>query len=819
MKKSISRYIKYIGIDSKKLKHEFVPETHAKTYSFLEEITSSLDNKSPETLLNTVVVVDVSDVDNDISISFDPISNSDSTGQIVSSLILAYPEVYWIILGNSFNKPQPQNGSNCEWVDEHFVDAINMDHIINLLKRHQNGYRPLFDPSGLRTWIKNEVLNKLKKDKNPDSEMFKICEKVIMERTEKCAIAMDEELPFIFLSGYIAYRFRYRCYMIVSKSEMDMINNTPALDKAINEEKYEKALENPIRTIEGLLEALQYPNFYDSWFKKNKSFVLKGFAPKLISETEKYRSTSFVELNPEQQVNILKLNRQIIEDTYPQICPKQKDASFEDLELLFPDMSLEDEKLINGSFERRDLDRRRLIYSFLPSIDDKTLIITGVQDNKQYVTKPLPGIYKLRKKMEEKGLLKNKLQNDKVSPSINQLKDVEIPGKDGVETRRHSAHNRILLITNILLNRARKIANEVISCQDALHTAVLALESKELLCGRSLTTSLEAVSLQHQMEVRAECSFYGVAHEIEVESRFKEIDSEVNKICGISEKHKSIQYAQSYNTQLEIVNNIRGVFNEYEQFDEEERCIIKVRWLRQQLHKYQSWPRWVYSKTIEWYLNLLMSTTGYIPWRLGLASLCWISLFAVVLTCCCPTQFSVNTPDFHASEFKQSSDLRALCRETTKKGFGKHIYAGINSVNRLNELLQVPNLYASMRRKYPGYRFSDAVNTLAQEYSAQRYLNLEADAQETIKKLNRCLLEERYLEITPKHDTSKLEGFRWSVFCKSTRLYLLTFLELSHQEELNGKSGLFWISILEIIVAHVHLGIFISYLFQKLARR
>ena len=32
----------------------------------------------------------------------------------------------------------------------------------------------------------------------------------------------------------------YRCYMIISKSEMDMINNTSALDKAINEEKYEK---------------------------------------------------------------------------------------------------------------------------------------------------------------------------------------------------------------------------------------------------------------------------------------------------------------------------------------------------------------------------------------------------------------------------------------------------------------------------------------------------------------------------------------------------------------------------------------------------
>lgn len=649
MKKSISRYIRYIGVGSEKLKYEFDPQTHAKTYSFLEEITSFLDNKSPDTLLNTVVIIDVSDVDNYISSSLNPISDSDSTGQIVSSLILAYPEVYWIMLGAPFNKPQPHNGSNCEWEDEHFVDAININHVIELLKRHQNGYRPLFDPSGLRTWVKKDVLKKLAEEKKLDSEMFKKIEKVIIDRTEKCAVVMDEELPFVFLNGYTAYRFGYRCYMITSKSEMDVINNTTALDKAIKEQKYENELKNSDNTIKGLLDALQNPNFYDSWSKKDKAVVLKGFAYKLISETEKYRSTSFVDLAPDQQVNILKLNRQIIEDTYPQLCPKQKDASFEDLELLFSDMSLEDEKLINGNFERRDLDRRRLIYSFLPSIDNKTLIITGIRNDKQYVTKPLPGIHRLREKMEEKGLLENKLQNDKVAPSIKQLdlwdqfiyirhKDLEINGKDGVETRSHSAHNRILLITNSLLNRARKIANEVIACQEAVHTAVLALEAKELLCGRSLTTALEAVSLQHQMEVRAECSFYGVAYEIEVDSRFKEIANEIDMTIGISVKPNQKKLAQSYNAQLEIINNILLIFREYEQFDEEETCLVEVRRLRQGLHFYgklNSPVRTVIkpfgSMFIERYFNwLLESESGWnIPWHITRSTLYWIAIFII----------------------------------------------------------------------------------------------------------------------------------------------------------------------------------------------
>lgn len=849
MENSISRYIRYVDIDGKKLEHHFEPEKHAHTYSVLGKITFTLDSESPETLLNTVVILDISDVDHDIALSLNPSVDSDSTGQTLSSLILAYPEVYWIILGASFNKPQPPKDDTYTWDNEHFVEATNMGSVLKLLKRHQDGYRTIFDPSGLRRWIKNKLLPE-EGSVHSCREVFKI---INNRRKENCAVVIEEELPFTYLNGYTAYRSEYRCYMITSESEMkrELENKSNKFKLSIEDldiklsgmsdeevveaqnlykraEKY-KALENitsldfnekefeqsaltvkdicevivndnlikNVTTIDGLNKLLEIPNFFEILVlqKPNPRFSRDIMISAKI--TKYYRNTKNA-LGENQQQTIKILNRLLLEINYPEQTPKYQKTRF----------------IVTGVAK----DKERRDYENIFEIIDKPY--AGIYDLKKYFT-------------ENNGALEGKLPLNK-TPNRNAAQP-----SSSDEINSHSAPNRILAIADFLIGRARKILDDAKSCEGYVLGAVLALEAKELLCGQSMTTALEAVSLQHQLEVKAECSFLGVAHEIEVEPRFEEIESEVNMTIGIPEKSKSTidkiisifkkcetrLYAKSYNTQLEIVNNIRGIFNDYEQFDEEERCIIKTRKFRQRLHWHQPWGKWwksTYSITIEWYLNLLMSTKGYIPWKLGLASLFWILLFAEVLTCCCPAQFSVNSPDFHASEFKQSSALRKLCRETTKNSLGKYIHARINSVNRLNELLQVPNLYDNILQKHPDDKSLVALNTLVNEtheYRNQRYSSLEADAQNTIKKLNRRLLEEKYENITPKHDTSKTEGFSASVFWKSTRLYLLTFLELSHQEELNGKWWLFWISILEIIVAHVHLGIFISYLFQKLARR
>ncbi len=95
----------------------------------------------------------------------------------------------------------------------------------------------------------------------------------------------------------------------------------------------------------------------------------------------------------------------------------------------------------------------------------------------------------------------------------------------------HSAPGRLLLIAEKLLDRSQKLLKGVQSVTDAIQAARLELEAKEILIGRTPTITLEALALQHQAEVEAECMFYGVEYDLNVDSRIKDIQKEIKSIC------------------------------------------------------------------------------------------------------------------------------------------------------------------------------------------------------------------------------------------------------------------------------------------------
>lgn len=770
MKNSISRYIRYIGINCEGLKHEFDPQTHAKTYSFFEEITSFLDSKSSETLLNTVVIIDVSDVDNDISFSLNPISDSDSTGQIVSSLILAYPEIYWVILGTSFNKSQPQYDLDSEWAGEHFVDAININHVIELLKRHQNGYRPLFDPSGLRTWIKNKVIEtEQKENEKVPGDIIDILKK----RNDQCSVAIDEELPFTFLNGYIAYRSGYRCFMITSEDEMGRVlgnenqkitlsledldikfsgmkyNTSRELrnfdkrdDKFVVLKKigspdfymhefkppftieklcsaicyeYDLSLKSANNSIEWLNELLKLHNLYDIIMgsEPNKSFSKETMI--LIGKIKECRNRSSSNLCDEES-NIKRLNRLILEEIFPKETPKNR--------------------------------RRRLI-------------ITGVATNEErkickeimykIIDKPYAGVYDLQNNINENETKDSVSENylgfweqfksHRYERCESQSNVVNNNKKEPIKS--HSASSRLLIIANSLIDRTRKIPKVTKSCEMAVQGAILALEAKEILHGNSITTALEAVSLQHQMEVQAECSFYGVAHEIKTVERFKEISREVDNIIRMSDAIESNpnlkpnKLAQSYNAQVGIVNNVLLIFKEHEQFDEEDKCLIYVRRLRQGLH---------------------LHTILDLPKR------------------------SLNR------QFKNS----ILIKRCTNS------FAAI-SLDLPEIKLNLKLLKVMLLDSYFNWLITSIINII---YSMMIWIGL----------------------FTVFYSLLDVSNF-W----KSTNNFLrplgqsfLTFFEMQPaniMKEYEYGVGFYCILIVELIVAYVHLGIFITYLYQKLSRR
>jgi len=213
MKASISRYIYYVG-KLRGLKHAFDPQKNAKTFSFLEEITSVLDKEKPEALLNAAVILDISSKDSEANIenSWNPIQIDASITDIGSTLVLMYPEVYWIFIGMENNIPS----SDLTWLDEHFINSLGekgFERCIDLLSNHQDGYCPLFDPSGLRVWVKKNIEKEQEKPANDLEKGMDL----------QLAAAIDDETSYAFLHGYLANKLGYRSYAVTTLSMMEKL--------------------------------------------------------------------------------------------------------------------------------------------------------------------------------------------------------------------------------------------------------------------------------------------------------------------------------------------------------------------------------------------------------------------------------------------------------------------------------------------------------------------------------------------------------------------------------------------------------------------
>ncbi len=664
-KNSISRFIKYVCLNLEKLKRfEFESNKHAKTYSVIEDITSTLDKEPHETLLNTAVIMDVSDINEDIDSELNPITSSNTTGQIVSSLILAYPEVYWIILGTCYNKPD----TKCGWKDEHFVCTTNMMYCASLLERHSDGYRPLFDPSGLRTWLKQKTL-KEENSEGLQNDALKENRDIFEKRKVNCAVAIDEELPYTFLNGYTAFRYGYRCYMITTNGEMEKVlgekskvkcdisledldlrfSDTPqrenlndvylrkeichklpcngkrfiitgfqskdnyipdffefefnegqkaeALRKKIEMDNYGLSLNPSLKTINWLNELLEIKDFYNILLKKKPYLPYYPEFPSeiknLAKATSDFRKKIKHQEEDEKIIEIKKLNRLLLEKVYPADTPK------------------------------------------------------SWKNQCNFISKPYAGIYGLIDEiaervpeLREKG---SKVASNKNLSFLRQLSflkcysDKKIndnrnePRLGNNDNRSHSAPNKILILVDHLLDRTREIISNASSCQESVHAALLALEAKELLHGQSMTTALEALSCQHKMEVKAECSFYGVAHGIKVKARFDEIAKDVDVVVRNNEPSKKL--CQSYDAQINILSNFRSVFKYHDQFDEEDQCLNMIRRLRQGLHflqhqntPFQKFKSFLRSLCLERYINHLIRS----PWNLIFWIFGWILFFSSI---------------------------------------------------------------------------------------------------------------------------------------------------------------------------------------------
>ena len=187
----------------------------------------------------------------------------------------------------------------------------------------------------------------------------------------------------------------------------------------------------------------------------------------------------------------------------------------------------------------------------------------------------------------------------------------------------HSAPGRLLLIAEKLLERSKRILQDANCVANAIHAATLALEAKELLSCKTPTLAFETLSCQHQAEVEAECMFYGVAYDLDVKSRIKDIRKEVKAISKWF--NSSAKKRSQLNAEITILSALAQRYRKYSQFEEENICLHANRKLTVKLWASGSPLRWL-GLPFRAYINFLLQSLT----RFTIVIFCLVFLFGTL---------------------------------------------------------------------------------------------------------------------------------------------------------------------------------------------
>jgi hypothetical protein len=188
----------------------------------------------------------------------------------------------------------------------------------------------------------------------------------------------------------------------------------------------------------------------------------------------------------------------------------------------------------------------------------------------------------------------------------------------------HSAPGRLLLVADSMIARAQLLLKNGQSVSEAVYGAVLALGAQEYLGYRTPTTSLDAIALKHQLEVLAECMFYGVEYHLDTKRRFSEIEKEMESV-GTWFRSKTREVSK-VNAKLGIISDLVRAYRSFNQFDEEQAGLAKLRNLYRTLwfkrNRSWAWLLW----PLRWYVDQLLNSIL----TFALVILGWLLVFGLV---------------------------------------------------------------------------------------------------------------------------------------------------------------------------------------------
>lgn len=334
------------------------------------------------------------------------------------------------------------------WRKTHFFSPDDTAGLKGILLRFALGVRTWFDPTGLRTIVRDRFLGTVfENDSNRRDTSSQ--RDILKERLCHMAVAIDEEREFAVVNAYAAYRHGHR-----------------------------------------------------AWF------------------TTRYRDFT----NPLWRLN------EAHEST--------KVTVFRDIDLKFPDIP-PDEKGIRIRLRNveDDLWREKLQTSWrVLAISGECEVLPALRDNKDSKVrtgqsgtlpdgliyyghqKPLASIFDLFQSLSLD-------QNGSNGSILSRMAPVKI------QSGGHGAPYVNLSIAECMLRQSRHYQGSPIEC---ILGALLAGEAYSLLFGMSKTTALEALLQVHASEVKAEIAFPGIADQVKVEPRERDVERTLDNLYTIS---------------------------------------------------------------------------------------------------------------------------------------------------------------------------------------------------------------------------------------------------------------------------------------------
>lgn len=295
-------------------------------------------------------------------------------------------------------------------------------------------------------------------------------------------------------------------------------------------------------------------------------------------------------------------------------------VSFEDLYMSFPDVPG------SGKVSLSNLSERDATFPLLSKATYRTILTSGHRNHAsrsvdreikrrhaQKLFKPIGGMFSMWK---SSGLWRKLRSKDKQRkswiggyvPGYHPGVPVE-PSDEGAS---HSAPGALLTMAEVLIARAERVKRDMVTVEDVVLGAVLATEAFELLASRTPTLSLDALSLKHELETKAECCFNGVQNHFDVRSRLRKIRKGVEMLSKWYDPWN--QDVACWNAEAAVLRGIKTVFQEHEQFDEEmlyadrSRTLHRRLWFRERLGKVVgTWLRFVNPfYWVAWYVGFLL---------------------------------------------------------------------------------------------------------------------------------------------------------------------------------------------------------------------